>query len=380
LAGLICSWSDVANWDAVAEMREFEATGGNPSALRKAIVAFETIERSNIYTGGACKAIRYQQPFAYLDHLKTLETEATAVKAALLLFNATAQRRYLDIAAKRYASARAYFLDPHLPLYTVFVFDRGRSCPQLPRRFFASVNGEMISDGIALFDATGNRHYLDQAVATAGAVDTWLSDANGVFADLLADNDIVAPLVEAMFQLATDEGFGFARSWLLRNAAAAASSRKPDGSYPRFFDGPPAPGTVTAWQTNGGFSLMIAAAALAPDDGPSSVTGWDGAATVRYTIFTLPATLRFRGRAIALVGTLGDLCCQPGHARLFIDGQETFNRTGIWQNSTSALRRFPGSVLFAWRWPARGTHTLASRRVTSTSKKASRTCTSRATS
>jgi hypothetical protein len=103
---------------------------------------------------------------------------------------------------------------------------------------------------------------------------------------------------------------------------------------------------------------MVAAAALAPEDGPSSVTAWDGAVTVRHTIFTLPATLRFKGRAIALVGTLGDVCCQPGHARLFIDGHETFNRTGIWQNSTSALRRFPGSVLFAWKWPATRPHTL----------------------
>jgi hypothetical protein len=357
-AGVLCTWSDVANWDAVAAMREFEATGGNLSALGSAINAFETVEQSNVYTGGACKAIRYQQPFAYLDHLKTLETEATAVKAALLLYNATGQRRYLDIAIKRYTAARTYFLDPHVALYTAFVFDRGGSCVQLPHRFFASVNGEMISNGVALFHATGNGNYFDQAIATAHAVDSRLSDADGIFADLLADNDIVEPLVEAMYGLASDEGLRFARSWLLRNAAAAASSRQPDGSYPRFFDGPPAPGTVTAWQTNGGFSLMIAAAALAPNDAPATTAAWQGAATVKHTIFSLPATLRFTGSVIALIGSLGDVCCQPGHARVFIDGQETFNQTGIWQNSSSALRRFPGSVLFAWRWAAPGAHTL----------------------
>ncbi|MGP6158776.1 MAG: hypothetical protein ACLPYS_14940 [Vulcanimicrobiaceae bacterium] len=358
LTGVLCTWSDVANWDAVADMREFEATGGNLSALGNAINAFETVEQSNIYTGGACKAIRYQQPYAYLDRIKTLETEATAVKAALLLFDATGQRRYLDLATKHYTAARLYFLDRYTPLYTAFVFDRGGSCTQLPRRFFASVNGEMISDGIGLFHATGNGNYFDQAVATANAVDSRLSDPNGVFADLLADNDVAEPLVEAMYQLASDEGLRFARSWLLRNAAAAASSRKPDGSYPRFFDGPPAPGTVTAWQTNGGFSLMIAAAALAPSDTPASVTAWDGASTIKDTISKLPATLHFTGSGIALIGTLGDLCCQPGHARVFIDGRETFDETGIWQNSSSALRRFPGSVLFAWRWPTAGAHTL----------------------
>ena len=85
LSGLKCSWSDAPQWDAVAELREYEVTGKNPIALDRAAKAFDTIEDSNIYTGGACSAIRYQQPFAYLDHLKTLETEATAVKAALLL-------------------------------------------------------------------------------------------------------------------------------------------------------------------------------------------------------------------------------------------------------------------------------------------------------
>jgi hypothetical protein len=357
-AGRLCTWSDVANWDAVADMREFEATGGNLSALGNAIDAFEAVEQSNVYGGGACSAIRYEQPFGYLDHLKTLETEATAVKASLLLFKATGQRRYLDIAVKRYAAARSYFLDRFVPLYTAFVFDRGPACAQLPRRFYASVNGEMISDGVALFEATGNQHYLDQAIATARAVDARLSDADGVFADLLADEDIAEPLVEAMYALAAEQGLDFARNWLLRNAAAAVSSRQPDGSYPRFFDGPPAPGGVTAWQTNGGFSLLIAAAALAPDQSPASTTAWDGALTTGHAVYALPATLRFTGSAIALVGTLGDVCCQAGHARLFIDGRETFNRTGIWQNGTSALRRIPGSILFAWRWPQAGTHTL----------------------
>ena len=43
--------------------------------------------------------------------------------------------------------------------------------------------------------------------------------------------EFVEPLVEAMYTLAVDEGQDFARGWLLRNAKAAVSSRKPDGTY-----------------------------------------------------------------------------------------------------------------------------------------------------
>ena len=361
ISGFTCTWSDAPQWDVVAALRTYEVTGKNPIALDRAIKAFATVEGSTIYTGGVCPAIRYQQPFAYLDHLKTLETEATAVKAALLLYRFTGAKRYLTIAIERYANVRRYFLDANQPLYTVFVFDAFRRCAPLAHRFFASVNGEMISDGLMLYHRTGNAHYRGQALATAHAVDAKLSDARGVFADLLADNDIVEPLVEAMFALATTERADFARAWLLRNAEATASARKPDGTYGRFFDGPPAPGTVTAWQTNGGFSLMIAAAAIAPAATPAQPAAWGRARLVKHTILIPDATLRFTGSGIALIGTLGDFIPQPGHARVFIDGVETFNGTGIWQNSTSSLMRLPGTVLFAWRWPTSGSHVLTFR-------------------
>ena len=44
--------------------------------------------------------------------------------------------------------------------------------------------------------------------------------------------------------------------------------------------------------------------------------------------------------------------------RVVIDGRETFDRTGIWQNKSSAGQPLPDSVLFAWRWPKRGPHQL----------------------
>ena len=95
-------------------------------------------------------------------------------------------------------------MDPRVPLYTVYVFDDGHTCRQLPHRFFASVNGDMIWSGVALYRDTGRRSYLNQAISTAAAVQRYLSDGRGVFADLQAENDIVEPLIEGMLALAQD--------------------------------------------------------------------------------------------------------------------------------------------------------------------------------
>jgi len=46
---------------------------------------------------------------------------------------------------------------------------------------------------------------------------------------------------------------------------------------------------------------------------------------------------------------------------VFVDGTETFNRTGIWQNFTSPSVQQPNQVLFAWRWPSSGPHTITIR-------------------
>ena len=252
---------------------------------------------------------------------------------------------------------RAHFLDPAVPLYSVYVFDDGVRCTQLPHRFFASVNGDMIWNGLELALQTREGRYRDQALATARAVASDLADGNGVFADLQAENDIVEPLVEAFGRLAVDDHLAFARTWILRNAAAALSARTEDGSYGRFFDGPPPAGTVTEWQTNGGLALEIAAAALDPSGTVAAPRTWAGARRVERSLGPGGA-VSFRGSAIALVGTLGETCCEAGHARVFVDGRETFDRTGIWQNKSSSGQRLPGTILFAWRWPKPGTHTI----------------------
>jgi hypothetical protein len=350
------SWSDVPAWDAVALLDEYAATGDRV-ALTRAKAAYAFVERSGAYALGACPRIDYQRPGGGANRLKTLETDSNLIKAALLLYRATREPRYLTSARAHYRAVRASFLDPRVPLYTVYVFDNGSTCAALPHRFFASVNGNMIWDGAELFRDTGARSYLDQALATARAMDRRLSDGRGVFADLQAENDVVEPLVEGMDALAV-RGDAVARGWIIRNASAALSARAPDGSFGRFFDGPPPTSTVTAWQTNGGLALETAAAALAPGRMVPTTGAWAAAARVSHGVAATPATLVVHGTGVALLGTLGEQCCEAGHARVLIDGRETFDRTGIWQNKSSLGRSIDGTVLFAWRWRSAGTHTL----------------------
>lgn len=350
-------WSDVPMWDSIAASREHRIVPGDTLALAKAEAAFGAVEGSEVYDQGACPAIRYQRPFGRGDRLKTLETDSNGVKAALLLYQYTNDRTYLRIARTRYDAIREYFLDAERLLYSVYVFDDGKTCRQVPHRFFASVNGNMIWNGLRLYHVTGDERYRDEAVATAHAVVDGLSDPRGVFMDMQAENDLEEPLVEAMYVLARHENESFARDWLIANASAAYSARKADGSYGRFFDGPPPAGIVTAWQTNGGLAAEIAAAALDPQGTPRG-DGWNGASFVRDDVTSFPVQVRFTGSGIALVGMLGERCCQPGHARVFVDGVETLNRIGTWQNKSSSGKRFPSSILFAWRWPSPGTHTV----------------------
>ncbi len=351
------SWSDVPEWDAIAALREYEALGGNPQALAKARAAYSFVQDGTAFVLGACPDIRYQEPGGGSNDLKTLETDGNSIKAAILLYKATGDKTYLDEAVTRYAAVRARFLAPDVPLYTVYVIDDGTTCTQLPHRFFASVNGDMIWSGLELSRLTGASEYLTEALASARAVADDLADPAGIFADLQAENDIVEPLVEAMYALATDAGAGFARTWILTNAAAALSARTPDGSFGRFFDGPPPTTTVTAWQTVGGLSLEIAAAALDPAGKVEIVDAWAGARTIARSVGPTDE-ITFTGSAIALLGTLGESCCEPGHVRVFVDGHETFDETGIWQNKSSSGQRIPHTVLFAWRWPKPGTHTI----------------------
>src|SRR5262249_15175446 len=164
------AWSDVPEWDAIALADEFEATA-DPAVLAKAEAAFAFVEQSGAYALGACPQIRYQQPGGRENQLKTLETDSNSIKAALLLYRASQKPAYLEAARARYNAVRTYFLDSHVPLYSVYVFDDGSTCKQVPHRFFASVNGNMIWSGVELSLDTGRRSFLDQAVATARALE-----------------------------------------------------------------------------------------------------------------------------------------------------------------------------------------------------------------
>ena len=347
------AWSDTPAWDAVAFLREAQILEGDPTAIARAKAAFRYVARSPVFSGGACAEIPYQLPQPSQHRVKTLETDANLIKAAILLYQMTHEQQYLDAAIRRYADDRRYFLDTSVPLYTVHVVDEAGACAQTARRFFASVNGNMIWNGLQLGRITRQHEFYDQALETARAVDSALSDERGVFVDLQGENDVVEPLVEAMYELARREHLAFARAWVLRNAEAALSSRAGDGTFSRFFDGPPQQ-TSSIWESNGGLALEIAAAGLDPEGVAVSDRGWRVRRSDGTFLTEVPATISFEGSGIALIGTIGQ-SCETAHLRVFVDGVETFDRTGLWQNHNMPQNE---SVRFAWRWPVPGKHTV----------------------
>jgi hypothetical protein len=355
--GVACPWSDEPEWDAVAAIRMYDVTGDR-GVLEKAEGDYAYVRENTAFYCGACPEVPFQRPFGSGGGLKTLETGATATKAALLLYGTTHRAGYLRDALLLYTAARKRFLAPDVALYSVYVFDDGVRCRQLPHRFFASVNGEMIDNALLLYRYTGQQRYLREAFLTEAAVEAKLVDGAGVFADLQAENDIVEPLVEAMYDLAVIAHSASAKAWIVRNARAAlANDRDKLGWYGRFFDGPAPAWNVTAWQTNGGLALAITAAALEPNGVPDS-GAWSGARSTRRAMTALPAEIRFTGKAIAVIGTIGERCCEPGHAAVRVDGVPTFDQTGIWQNKSSAGIPIRNAVLFAWRWKTAGPHTI----------------------
>ncbi|HEX9035169.1 MAG TPA: hypothetical protein VF834_25285, partial [Streptosporangiaceae bacterium] len=348
----------------VADMRMYQVTGSK-LALAKAEAAVRWLGTVPGLGSGACPAADYQWPYGHRGYLKTLETSSNYIKAALLLYQATGKASYLTGAQAQYAQVRRFFLARSVPLYTAYLFDNGSSCKALPGRYFASVNGNMIWAGQALARATGQAVYLREAIGTARAVQAHLSDATGVFADLQADNDIVGPLVEAMYALATTYHRSFALGWLTANASAAGADVNSLGEFGRFFDGPPPTSLATAWQTDGGIALAEAAAAVYPLGRPADPQFWahatfvtDAQGLAGKNLAGKMVRISFTGRAIAIMGTIGAQCCLAGHARIFIDGVQTFNRTGIWQGYSSPARRQADQILFAWRWPVAGPHVI----------------------
>jgi uncharacterized protein YyaL (SSP411 family) len=129
--------------------------------------AFASVDQSDAFALGACPAIDFQRPEGGTSALKTLETDSNYIKAALLLHRLTGDATYVGKAKRKYAATRRYFLDPAVALYSVYVFDDGVACRQLPKRFFASVNGNMIDNGLALAAQTGNPAYRRDSSTTS---------------------------------------------------------------------------------------------------------------------------------------------------------------------------------------------------------------------
>ena len=348
--------SDAPMWDAVALLRAYDGNESASPGMEKAKAALDAFDRSSAYFGGACPAIAYREPFGGKSKIKALASESAYAKAALLVyhFGGPNSKAFLDRAERRYLDARKYFFDPQAGLYTAYVVDDGKHCTQVPRRFLAGVNGNMIYTAYLLGTNRG-QNYRDQAIGVAKTAATKLSDARGVLANLEDEDDTADPLVEAMYVLAFYWQQDFAHDWVLRNANAAEAARTASGGMGRFFDGPPPDDGVTAWQTSGGFAVSLAAKTLQLGDVPPVDPGWKNAKFVPFTV-QLPQAIQFTGSAIALRGTLGDPCC-PAGARVFVDGVETFNSTGIRQ-AYSPAGKIPNAVLFAWQWPVPGKHEI----------------------
>jgi len=363
-------FSDVPMWDAVAAIRAYDVTH-DQRALLEAEQEYHALTSSTQFALDPCRAIDGQIRDGGGGGIKTLETDSNRILAAVSIAqrstDADERQRTLADAKRLYSAVRAAFLDPRIPLYTVYLFPAGERCVQLPQhQFFASVNGRMIEAGLALAAATHQTRYADDARATGRAIGL-LSDARGIFVDQQAQNDVVAPLVLAMLSLAR-HGDLSAADWIVRNALSAASARASNGSYGRFFDGPPPPagGTVSIFETNGGLALMVAAGALAPGRRPAH-DGWSRATRRAVSLTAAPAKYRFTGSGIALIGalprkgspqcqrlTVGD--CEGGRVGIRIDGHHPLEQVGIWQGK--ALVGSDATVLFAWRWPRRASHQL----------------------
>ena len=213
------AWSDEYLWDSVAGSREFEVTHA-ALALSKAISAFEYVDNSTVFTGGACPGIRYQRPDHSSKGLKTAETDTNYIRAALALYQHTNNSEYLEKAIAVYNAVRGGYLDKGgSNLYSVYVFDMDGVCAQVLGRYYSSINGNMIYSGMKLQQLTGDGVYFFQANATASDISSVLADGRGVHVDLQAENDIVEPLIEAFYSLWTEYGEPFAKEWILRNAA-----------------------------------------------------------------------------------------------------------------------------------------------------------------
>ena len=118
----------------------------------------------------------------------------------MLLYQITHQRSYLAQAQEHYQAVRQYYLSPGTSLYTVYVFDNGTSCTQVPAQYFGSVNGLMIWNGIHPGPAhRPARPTSPRRSPPRRTVAARLGDGTGVYADLQAENDITEPLIEAMY-------------------------------------------------------------------------------------------------------------------------------------------------------------------------------------
>ncbi len=254
---------------------------------------------------------------------------------------------------------RAHFLDPAAPLYTVYVFDDGTACTQVPHRFFASVNGDMIWSGFELARLTGKQAYRAQSLATARAAASDLNDAAGVFTDLQAENDIAEPLVEAMLARWRRPTRASPATGSSRTRGQRCRPARPTARSAASATGRPPRAAVTAWQTAGGLALEIAAGALDPSGSAQPVTGVGRGASAWNARLGRPGRSTSPDRRIAILGTLGEKpAAKQGTRACSSTGARPSTAPGSGRTSRARASAFPAPMLFAWRWPRPGPHTI----------------------
>ncbi len=173
------SWSDVPMWDTIADIRGYQvaspATRARWPRPRPPSVSSPSTTRPNSPSAPArasSTSSRAAEPAQDAGDRLQLHQGRAAVPGHPL--SALPAGGHSGIQRDP-----GLLPGPRVPLYTVYVFDSGKACHQVPARYFGSVNGNMIWAGFWLARATGHGLYRQQALATAHAVQRHLADISG---------------------------------------------------------------------------------------------------------------------------------------------------------------------------------------------------------
>ncbi len=175
----------------------------------------------------AVRALRSgtSSPTEAANDLKTLETDGNAIKAALLLYARAARRRIPRDRRAPLCGGPKLLSRPRGRRSTpTYVFDNGAHCAQLPHRFFASGNGNMIWNGVRALTASRVEQRLPGRGDCRRRVRS-RSTSSTAAASLLTSRPRTTSssrLSRRMDVLAAEAHGGFARHWILTKRRSGA--------------------------------------------------------------------------------------------------------------------------------------------------------------